>query len=256
MDRGCGYGSDALNISPPIVWHDTIDSTNAEAKRLADAGSFSDCWIAARKQSAGRGRLGRNWDSPTGNLFATALICVPGGVAHALRLPFAAALAVHDAVARFAPGAAIALKWPNDVRCRGAKLSGILVESGSNSQIGWAAVGIGINVASAPTGAGQSAACLADLTDGPTPGVDHVLEALVEAFDARKAQAWDNFASTRADWCDRAEGRSGMVKARIGERTIEGHFVGLADDGGLVLDLPGGERETIRAGDVELVRQQ
>lgn len=239
----------------PIVWHDAIDSTNAEARRLAESGELRGRWIAARRQSAGRGRLGRNWDSPTGNLFATALIRVPGGISDALRLPFAAALAVHDAVSAFAPSANVQLKWPNDVRSDGAKLCGILVESGADEKGHWAAVGIGINVATSPAGAGQDATCLGRLIDGPAPEVEHVLEALAEAFETRRSQAWEDFAATRADWCALAEGREGVVKARVGDRVIEGRFAGLAEDGGLMLDLPGGEREIIRAGDVELVRQ-
>lgn len=239
----------------PIVWHDAIDSTNAQARRLAESGDVSGRWIAARRQTAGRGRLGRSWDSPTGNLFATALIRVPGGIVHALRLPFAAALAVHDAVSAFAPSANVQLKWPNDVRSNGAKLCGILVELGADAKGHWAAVGIGINVATSPADAGQDATCLGSLIDGPVPEVEHVLEALAEAFERRKAQAWEDFAATRADWCTRAEGREGVVKARVGDRILEGRFAGLAEDGGLMLDLPGGDRETIRAGDVELVRQ-
>ncbi|MEO0816792.1 MAG: biotin--[acetyl-CoA-carboxylase] ligase [Pseudomonadota bacterium] len=244
-----------MNQPLPVIWHETIDSTNVHAKRLAQAGRFPEHWIAAHRQTAGRGRLGRSWESPTGNVYATALISVPGGVSDALRLPFAAALAVHDTIEAFAPDADLGLKWPNDVRCKGAKLSGILVESGSGDTGTWAAVGVGINVASAPKSVEQTATCLAEISDGPVPGADLVLEALVETFEQRKSQAWNDFARTRHDWSERAEGRNGLVKAVVGDRVFEGSFAGLANDGGLMLDLPCGTRETIRAGDVELVRR-
>jgi len=244
-----------LSQSLPIVWHESLDSTNEEAKRQASGNAFAQRWIAARKQTAGRGRLGRQWDSPSGNLFATALISVPGGVSDALRLPFAAALAVHDTVSAFAGDEGLALKWPNDVRVRGAKICGILVEFGQGETGGWAAVGIGINVASRPDGLEQAATCMAELCDGPVPSPQIVLEKLAESFAERRAQAMSDFGRVRSDWCARAEGRDGLVRARIGEDVIEGQFAGLAEDGGLLLDLPGGQRRTIRAGDVELVRQ-
>lgn len=242
-----------MNQPLPVIWHDTLDSTNAEAKRLALAARFTEHWIAARRQTAGRGRLGRTWQSPSGNLFATALVAVPGGVVEALRLPFAAALAVHDAASAFAPNAEIALKWPNDVRCDGAKLSGILVESGAGPAGQWAAVGIGINVATAPEAVDQPATSLAAISQGLVPTPEVVLEALSNAFSTRMRQARDDFGLTRTDWCARAEGRTGLIQATVGERVLEGWFAGLADDGGLMLDLPSGGRETIRAGDVHLV---
>ncbi|MEM1104789.1 MAG: biotin--[acetyl-CoA-carboxylase] ligase [Pseudomonadota bacterium] len=238
---------------PPISWHDTLDSTNARAKDLAKAGTVTDIWIAARQQTAGRGRLGRSWISPEGNLFATALISVPGGVDHAMRLPFAAALAVHDVLAVAAPSADFRLKWPNDVRCNAAKISGILVETGAGNSGDWAAVGIGINIASAPDGAAQEAACLAEYLNGPAPTPEELLPDLVNAFQARKMEAWRDFAATRKDWCDRAEALNQQVRVRIGARDLEGCFAGLSDDGGLILEGAEGAQEIVRAGDVQLV---
>jgi len=244
-----------LTLSLPIVWHDSLDSTNEEAKRLAASSSFTPQWVAARRQTAGRGRLGRDWASPQGNLFATALFEVPGGIIQALRLPFAAALAVHDTVSAYGVGAGLALKWPNDVRHQGAKISGILVESGSLKDRLWVAVGIGINLAHVPEGVQQEATSLADLYQGPMPSPEVVLEALADAFAHRVEQAWSDFDTTRSDWCARAEGRDGLVRANIGDEQVEGRFAGLAEDGGLIIDLPGGGQRTIRAGDVELVKQ-
>lgn len=250
----CG-GAGQLRAVLPVVWHDEIDSTNEEAKRLAAAGLFTECWIAARRQSAGRGRMGRSWASPTGNLFATALIHVPGGAREALRLPFAAALAVHDALAPLAPAADLRLKWPNDVRVDGAKLCGILVEAGARDDESWAAVGIGINVVSVPDAAGQAATSLADLRGDNAVNADTVLGAMRETFAHRRMEARDDFAGTRSAWLDRAEGLGKAMRSTAVDPPVEGVFETLAEDGGLILRLPDGTRRTIRAGDVELVRR-
>lgn len=244
-----------MSLSWPVVWHDTLDSTNEEARRKAAAGEVSGCWIAARAQSAGRGRLGRSWASPVGNLFATALFAEPGGLAVAIRIPFAAALAVHDVLSGYARDAAIELKWPNDVRVKGAKLCGILVESGDQGGEVWIAAGIGINVADVPEGAGQAATSLAVLRGDGAVTADMVLDGLRECFERRLRQARSDFAGTREDWLARAEGLGGPVKVSPGGEVVEGVFETLAEDGGLVLKLADGRMRTIRAGDVELIRR-
>lgn len=244
-----------MTASLPVIWHDEIDSTNEEAKRrAAEAGPVRETWIAARRQSAGRGRMGRGWVSPEGNLYATVLLSVPGGPTEALKLPFVAALAAHDAASGFAPAADIRLKWPNDLRVDGKKLCGILVEAGEADGAMWAVVGIGMNVAHVPEGAGQAATCLADLA-GRLIEVDAVLDGLREAMAARWDAARGDFSATLAAWLERAEGLGEAVRAHPGGEPVEGIFETLDADGGLVLRLPDGERRTIRAGDVELVKQ-
>lgn len=239
----------------PVLWYEDLDSTNEEAKRAASAPSVRPQWFAAHRQSAGRGRLGRPWTSLKGNLFASCLISPPAGLVDALKLPFAAGLAVSDTVMAVAPEATPELKWPNDVRDQGRKLCGILVESIEVTGVLWAVVGIGINVETAPDGVGQETVCLRDL--GAAPGVDApaVLDQLRGDFAKRCSEAFGDFAETRAAWCARAEGRTGLIQAKIGETVIEGRFETLAEDGGLVLRLPSGEQTIIRAGDVELVKQ-
>ncbi|MEL6259087.1 MAG: biotin--[acetyl-CoA-carboxylase] ligase, partial [Pseudomonadota bacterium] len=130
----------------PVYWFEDIDSTNEEARRrAAGVASVQGQWIAAKRQSAGRGRLHRTWTTIDGNLFATALFSWENPFADAVRIPFAAGLAVVDACRRFAPRADLHLKWPNDVRAAGAKVAGILVETGG-ATTPWVAVGIGVNV--------------------------------------------------------------------------------------------------------------
>src|SRR6516225_9239002 len=116
-DTSCG----AANIVSPIrqIRYDVVGSTNAEALAHARAGESGPLWITARAQTAGRGRRGRAWTSPAGNLYATLLLGDPGPAAGAPQLSFVAALAVHDAVLA-ATGhhtLSLMLKWPNDVLC-------------------------------------------------------------------------------------------------------------------------------------------
>ncbi|GAB5454954.1 MAG: biotin--[acetyl-CoA-carboxylase] ligase [Henriciella sp.] len=241
--------------SAPVYWYDDIDSTSEEAKRRAKRGELSAVWIAARSQSAGKGRLGRSWESPEGNLFSTLLFPEPDGLAFAARIPFAAALAVRDACARSVPDIQAALKWPNDVRVRGQKMSGILTESGETNGTLWIALGIGINVQTAPEGTGQETSSL--MKEGAPVGLtpDMVLEDLRETLAHRISQARQDFEALLADWMRFAEGVGQMVKAGPSQYRVEGIFESLATDGGLNLRLPDGALHTIRAGDVELVKR-
>lgn len=241
-----------MNATWPVFRFGEIDSTNTEAKRRAAAGTFEDQWIVAERQSAGRGRQDRSWVSPPGNIFATALFREPGGINVALRIPFAAALAVADTVLAFAPAAPVKVKWPNDVRIERQKVSGILVETGGGGPDLWIAAGIGLNVASAPDGLGQAATCLDDLAGHDVPPGD-VLVTLQGHFQTRLRQSRADFESQRQDWLGLAEGLGETVSVRAGDAVIEGIFTGLEADGALRLQLPDGSARIIRAGEVNLI---
>ena len=239
----------------PVYWYDEIDSTSEEAKRRARRGETSAFWIAARQQNAGKGRLGRAWSSPRGNLYTTVLFPEPAGLTVAARVPFAAALAVRDACASFVPAAKIGLKWPNDVRVNGQKLSGILTESGETRGVVWIALGMGLNVQHAPEGVGQETTSLVQQGAVATLQPDLVLQALSEALHGRLEQARNDFERLLEDWLKHAEGLGQTVQAGAPDNRIEGVFERLAPDGGLILRLPDGATHTIRAGDVDLVKQ-
>ena len=199
--------------------------------------------------------MGRSWESPEGNLFSTLLFPEPDGLAFAARIPFAAALAVRDACVQAVPLIEAELKWPNDVRVRGQKMSGILTESGETNGILWIAIGIGINVKTAPEGTGQETSSL--MKEGAPSGItpDLVLSDLRIALAKRLKQARQGFDSLLADWMRYAEGVGQNVQAGPAHNRIEGIFESLATDGGLNLRLPNGALHTIRAGDVELVKR-
>lgn len=243
-----------MSASWPVYRFEEIDSTNTEAKRRAGSGRFADQWIVAASQSAGRGRQDRVWSSPVGNIFTTALFAEPGGIPVALRVPFAAAMAVVDTVRTFAPEAPVQVKWPNDVRIAQQKVSGILVETGGAGPDLWVAAGTGINVAYVPENVGQAATSL-NLLSGRNLDLNQVLGVYHSAFEARLAQARRGFESLRQDWLGYAEGRGQEVSVRVGEAFVQGVFEDLELDGALRLRLPDGGVRLIRAGEVSLIGQ-
>ena len=179
-----------------------LDSTNEEARRLAAAGEQGPLWISAARQTSGRGRRGRAWDTPAGNLAATLLLRPQASRAITGQLSFAAALAAAETVQHFAPAAAVTVKWPNDVLAEGRKIAGILLEGGT----GWLAVGIGMNLAHPPEGTAFPATSLPQLGIAP-PSCDAALTVLAARF-AHWYGAWmeSGFETLRAAWLKRASG--------------------------------------------------
>jgi BirA family transcriptional regulator, biotin operon repressor / biotin---[acetyl-CoA-carboxylase] ligase len=224
---------------------DDVDSTNAEARRRAEAGAPGPLWISAARQNAGRGRRGNVWQSPPGNLYATLLIRPGKPVAECAQLSFAAALAVSDMLAGFAPSAAVAVKWPNDVLLDGRKIAGLLLEGEAD----WLAIGIGVNLREAPARAATPAVSLAALMVNPPVPNDALLS--LAARMARWYEIWrsEGFARLRDTWLARAAGLGGEIRVRLPRGELTGRFRGLNDAGALLLDLPGGQRE-ISAGEV------
>src|SRR5262249_14501963 len=98
-----------------VRWLEGTASTNDDARRAAEAGEAEGLVIAAKRQTAGRGRQGRVWESPEGNLYCSVLLCPKSIPRDAGLYSFVAALAVYDVVAALLPQANIRLKWPNDV---------------------------------------------------------------------------------------------------------------------------------------------
>ena len=136
---------------PPIEALEEINSTNAEARRRAEAGAAGPLWITAQRQTAGRGRRGRSWETGAGNLAATYLLMTAKPPAEAAQVSFVAALAVADLAGAYVPASLVSLKWPNDPLIAGRKAAGILVESGPHPDGGlWLAIGCGVNLATPP----------------------------------------------------------------------------------------------------------
>lgn len=237
---------------PPIEALDEIDSTNAEARRRAEAGATGPVWITAARQTAGRGRRGRSWETGAGNLAATLLMVTSKAPAQAAQVSFVAALAVADLAARYVPATLVSLKWPNDPMIAGRKTAGILVESGPHPAGGlWLAVGIGVNLAHPPVAAERPATAFTEHMRPPPPTPLEALNVLAESFERWRA-LWDDmgFAPIAEAWTARAHGLGQACIARLANETIEGIAEGLDADGALRLRTASGVVRRITAGDV------
>jgi BirA family biotin operon repressor/biotin-[acetyl-CoA-carboxylase] ligase len=238
-----------------ILTFDELDSTNAEARRRAEAGERGPVWLTTRRQTAGVGRRGRAWDGGEGNLTATLLLTLDKPPAEVAQLAFVAALAAWTAITAYVPARAVTLKWPNDVLIEGRKVCGMLIESGPAAAGGtWAAVGIGVNLASYPKSVERPATAVADHLSGAmprAPSSDQALAVLAETFDVT-LQLWlsKGFEPIRGAWLARADGLGRPCTARLDRKTIAGVAEGLDADGALLLRLPGGMLRRINAGDV------
>jgi len=242
-----------------FLHHGLLDSTNAEAARLAAKGILGPLWISAERQSSGKGRRGRNWVSETGNIYCTGLYPHDSDLASAARLSFAAALAVADTLGHYIDPELVVIKWPNDILVDGKKIAGILLESGSYKHTVWIAIGIGINLSSYPQDSDYPATHVLahidpDKLDGPEPvftGAKPVLALLAARFDHwRTVYLKSGFAPLREAWLNRAVGIGGPVTARLPNVTISGVAQGMDKDGALEIKTDDGKIVKIHAGDV------
>lgn len=223
-----------------------IDSTNAEVLRRAESGEREGLAVRANGQSSGRGRRGRAWSSPEGNLYLSILIDAPAREAG--QVGFAVALALVEAIeaetGQRLPD--LRCKWPNDLLYDGKKVAGLLLEGvPSRDQV---VAGMGVNLK--PTGVADAmypVGSLADLDIPPQTLCPGVCLALARWLDTWRTFG---FAPIRRAWLERANGIGESIIVRLPRDTYKGKFEGLADDGALLLDQGTGEMKTISAGDV------
>jgi BirA family biotin operon repressor/biotin-[acetyl-CoA-carboxylase] ligase len=239
----------------PVVRFDEMDSTNEEARRRAASGDIGPCWLVTEQQTAGRGRLGRQWSSPKGNLFTTALLPWPGTLQEAALACFSAGLAVIDAARKMGvDSSALKLKWPNDVLAGSAKVTGILIETGNLHGQLWMAAGIGVNVEVAPERSDRVTSCLTALPGGAGVTPQKMLAALDIAFRARAFQLLsEGFGPTRDAWLAHAAFMGQKVELTPASGRIEGVMTGLAEDGALILKLADGSETHVRAGEISVL---
>ena len=242
----------------PVLEYGTIDSTNAEALRKADDQPAAPYWVRAEAQTSGRGRLGRAWSSPQGNLFASAVFPYEGDLATAPLICFAAGLAVVDALQEIATADAtsmVKLKWPNDVLVEDAKICGILIETSRSVSAPLLVVaGFGLNLATAPALDDRPSISVADLMTTNTPSPQTALTVLDLAFRRRLGQLLnEGFAPVRRDWLERTMPAGQLVSYKIGANPHQGEFVDLAEDGALAVRDAAGQIQYVRTGDVGLV---
>ena len=215
---------------------------------LAASGLEEGVWLRAERQTVGRGRMGRSWVSPPGNLYASTVVRIRPSDPPTATLALVAAVAVEETVSVYAPGMAL-LKWPNDVLIHGAKVSGILLERAGDAVV----IGIGVNLAHHPTETDRRATSLAAHNVAVAP--EDFIETLAEAF-ARWVECWrgQGIDMIRRRWVVAAHPTGTPLNVRLPDgAAIDGLFDGLDPDGALILRLADGTRRVIHAGDVFLL---
>jgi BirA family transcriptional regulator, biotin operon repressor / biotin---[acetyl-CoA-carboxylase] ligase len=257
MSGGSNEAEAARVRLPPgfrIKAFDSVGSTNDEAKALARSGAGEGTVVWARRQEGRRGRRGRAWTSPEGNLYSSIILRPNRLPADAAQISFVAALAIAETAEAVLPDpSGVRCKWPNDVLIHGRKLSGILLESEPTPSglVSWVVLGVGVNLRHFPETGDYAATSL--LAEGAPVLVP---SALLEIYAERLAVWYERwlefgFAPIRAAWLGRARGLGAPILVRLADRTISGVFVDLDSDGVLLLDPEdGGPRQRITAGDV------
>jgi BirA family transcriptional regulator, biotin operon repressor / biotin---[acetyl-CoA-carboxylase] ligase len=235
----------------------TVGSTNDVARDLAEAGEPAGLFVRAECQTAGRGRQGRVWQSPPGNLYASLLLRPSRPAAEVASLSLVVALALAEAVELLTAGSVRpSLKWPNDVQVDGAKLAGILLETTHDQRGGcaWLIVGVGANVGWAPAGdLPYAATCLAAL-GARSVSPRRLLAGLAETLHPQ-LELWDRegFAALRAGWLARAAGLGRLAEVRVGgEELVRGRLLDVDGAGALRLERADGTAVALSAGEVVL----
>lgn len=239
-------------------------STNDEAGRLARAGARHGTVVVARTQTQGRGRAGRTWTSPAGNLYVSLVLRPALQLRDVPAMTLAIGVAVCETVRAF--GVNATLKWPNDVLVGTRKLAGILLESQSRGErLDVVIAGIGINLDTPPDPQSAPQACCLAQERGAAVDREAFLSCLLASIErwvdryvacgpSKVLPVWQDL----MDRCTRARARLGAGEAAMSaggsEGTIEGTIEGLDDDGALLLRDDAGELHRVTAGDVETVR--
>jgi BirA family biotin operon repressor/biotin-[acetyl-CoA-carboxylase] ligase len=232
--------------------HAELDSTSTTLKQRAEAGEAEGLAIQALRQSAGKGRQGRGWESAPGNLYLSVLLRPDVPLREAPQWSFVAAVALAETLIPLLPETAQpSLKWPNDVLLHGAKLAGILVETGitADHALDWICIGIGVNIANKPNLPDRATACLAEYLPNP-PAPQALAMALLQRLAQRhETRLRHGFARIRDAWLRHGPAMGAPVSVKRDGALTEGTFAGLSPEGALML-AKGREVQLILAGEI------
>lgn len=232
-----------------------ISSTNDVCLEHAQSGEMGGLWITASRQLGGRGRRGRTWVSEPGNLYASLLLLEDDQSFDFLTLPLVVSIALSGAIDSVLPTGASRsqIKWPNDVLINGAKVSGILLETeklmnGKRAII----IGCGVNIAHHPEEGLYPTTSINSLGASISPQelFTQLYREMQQILDVW--QQSDGIAIIRKLWLEKAAGIGESIRVNLPRQTLTGLFVGLADNGNLILRQDDGENVEISAGDVFL----
>jgi len=231
---------------------DSVDSTMREAARQADT-LTAPKWIMARQQTDARGRHGRKWSNPDGNLAATLVFHPKCSPMAAAQQSFLAANALYETFYLYTGHQPLSLKWPNDVLLDGGKVAGILLESSArHGMVDWLSIGFGVNLGKAPEDVTDAAFPPVSLAGNGRHRVDpnEFLLYLAKAYVTQEQNlARHGFERIRKDWMAQAARLGQTITARMPQETVEGRFETIDADGNLVLFTAAGRR-VIAAADI------
>ena len=244
------------DFSAEIYWSRSIDSTNEKAKELARAGAANGTLVVAETQLRGRGRRGREWQSPPGGIWFSVILRPQVSALQASRVSIFAAVVVAEEIAA-ATGVRAAIKWPNDILVDDKKVCGILIELAAElEQISYIVVGIGINANIS--------------TRQLSPDVSETATTLMEATGkkinrqrllAKIAGRLINelpgiFGDGYRDYLERWRRLSAVLgrQVRIEDsgKTFMGKAVDIEENGALAVELDSGKRRIFESGEVSL----
>ena len=239
-------------VGHKIHYHQSVGSTMDETRHLAEDGAPEGIVVIAEEQTKGRGRFDRKWISPVGVNLSFSVLFRPK-ISHLPFINMAAALSICDAVrdqAKLSPE----IKWPNDVRINGKKLSGILVETEvQGGEVIHAVVGIGLNINLDPRGHSEIESIATSFFAETGRRFDRtavlasVLKHLDEYYSEIKAAK-----SLTERWADNMETLGRLIQVRWKDDVIEGVADSVDDQGNLILKKPDGSSITVVAGEVTL----
>lgn len=234
-----------------LLAFEEIDSTNNEAKRLMQSGAFDRLVIWSKSQTQGKGRHGRGWDSPEGNLYLSVLLPINCSLEQSSQLSFVMSLAVYDVITSLAvknkKKLDVKLKWPNDVLVNGKKVCGILMESLSEEVNDWVTIGIGLNVEKSPDI--ENTTSLKEL--GLKVTVGEVLGMVMNQFDYYH-DMWliYEFEKIRKIWLKNAYMMRKVITINNIHNRVSGTFEGIDKEGNIVIKLASGEKFSMNTGEV------
>lgn len=235
---------------PAVIVLETTGSTNDDAKTQARDGAAEGTVVHARRQTAGRGRLGNQWMSETGNLYMSIVLRPQVSAMESGQLSFLAAVALAQTAESFLPqGSDIALKWPNDLLVNGRKAAGILLESESmpsSATLEWLVIGMGLNLRHAPEGA----VALGDLA-GTEIDVDRARDLLIgNMLSLYRRWQVEGFAPVRSAWLDKAARVGQPIRVRLPAEEFTAVFDGIDARGALEVTMQDGAKRVIASGEV------
>ena len=251
---GDPFCADAVGEYPaPVYVHERLDSSNQTAKRLALAGAPHGTLVLAGQQSAGRGRMGRRFESPAGKgIYLSLVLRVPVPASEALGVTVGAAVAVARAVQKLC-GIELGIKWVNDLYYQGKKVCGILTEAGTSVESGlleWLVVGIGLNLtATAEDFPPELTAKAGSLYPGGPAPVSRA--ALAGAIGRELLALCPGFACLD-EYRARCFVPGHWVTVCTGSETYAAQALSIDDAGRLVVQREGGRTEALCCGEVTI----